>query len=280
MAKCAAVFAALFFFGTALPVLSQDVTLTSRDKSVEVSGDLLGYDGEFYRVETEYGELTVDGSGVDCAGPGCPNLTSFVAELDISGAPEIGRLLLPALIEALARHHQVITFDSAGVAQSGGTVPETLEGAADIAMGLAKAIGLDKPNVLGWSMGGMTTQILAAKYGDEIGGVILAGTTPSFAIEGTIPVSDEWLGTATKEQNTPDDMQFLFYTDTDASRAAGMASLERIGGGDPIAGAASKTTGSSGLSPMPIDVVFTIVVAPSIASDARFQSTTSTFAPK
>jgi len=148
----------------------------------------------------------------------------------------------PALIEALAHHHQVITFDSAGVAQSGGAVPETLEGAADIAMGLATAIGLDKPNVLGWSMGGMTAQILAAKYGDEIGGVILAGTTPSFAVEGTVPVSNEWLGTATKEQNTPDDMQFLFYADTDSCRAAGMASLERIGGGDANAGAASKTT--------------------------------------
>ncbi len=148
----------------------------------------------------------------------------------------------PALIEALARHHQVVTFDSVGVAQSGGDVPETLDGAADIAMGLAKAIGLDKPNVLGWSMGGMTAQILAARYGDEIGGVILAGTTPSFAIEGTIPVSNEWLGTATKEQNSPEDMQFLFYADTETSRAAGMASLERIGGGDAIAGAASKTT--------------------------------------
>ncbi|MGJ8555995.1 MAG: alpha/beta fold hydrolase [Sulfitobacter geojensis] len=148
----------------------------------------------------------------------------------------------PELIMALARTHRVITFDNAGVAASGGAVPETLEGAADIAMQFAKIIGLDKPNVLGWSMGGMTAQILAAKYGDEIGGVILAGTTPSFAIEGTVPVSNEWLGTATKEQNTPDDMQFLFYADTDTSRAAGMASLERIGGGDANGGAASKTT--------------------------------------
>ncbi len=148
----------------------------------------------------------------------------------------------PALIDALAIHHQVITFDSVGVAQSGGVVPETLEGAADIAMGLARAIGLDKPNVLGWSMGGMTAQILAAKYGKEIGGVILAGTTPSFAIEGTVPTSQEWLGVATKEQNSPEDMQFLFYTDTETSRSAGLSSLERIGQGDADTGAASKTT--------------------------------------
>lgn len=107
--KCAAVIAALFIFGSVRPAFAQDVTLTSRDGSVEVSGNLLGFDGEFYRVDTEYGELTVDGSGVDCAGPGCPNLTAFVAELDFSGAPEIGRLLLPALIEAFAAKNQLKT---------------------------------------------------------------------------------------------------------------------------------------------------------------------------
>lgn len=100
--KRAAYIAALFLFGSVQSLIAQDVTLTSRDKSVQINGTLLGFDGQFYRVETDYGELTVDGSGVDCTGPGCPNLTSFVAELDISGAPEIGRLLLPALIEAFA----------------------------------------------------------------------------------------------------------------------------------------------------------------------------------
>ncbi|PRY80178.1 pimeloyl-ACP methyl ester carboxylesterase [Yoonia maritima] len=148
----------------------------------------------------------------------------------------------PALIEALARHHQVITFDNAGVAASGGSVPETLEGAADIAMGLAKTFDLDRPHVLGWSMGGMIAQIIAAKYGDEVGGVVLAATTPSFVLEGTVPTPQEWLATATKEENTPEDMQFLFYADTEASRSAGLSSLARIGQGNATAGAASKTT--------------------------------------
>ncbi|WP_232796402.1 substrate-binding domain-containing protein [Roseovarius salinarum] len=81
---------------------AQDVTLTSRDGDVEISGDLLGFDGEFYRVETIYGELTVDGSGVLCEGPGCPNLEHYVARTTISGAPAMGRVLMPALIEAFA----------------------------------------------------------------------------------------------------------------------------------------------------------------------------------
>ncbi len=98
----AAFYAALFLLGAACMAVAQDVTLTSRDGNVEISGDLLGFDGEFYRVDTIYGELTVDGSGVLCDGPGCPNLASFVAEVTLAGAPSIGRVLMPALIEAFA----------------------------------------------------------------------------------------------------------------------------------------------------------------------------------
>ena len=97
---CAAITAALFICVTGSAVQAQDVTLTSRDGAVEISGNLLGFDGEFYRVDTIYGELTVDGSGVLCEGPGCPDLINFVAEARFSGAPVIGRMLIPALLEA------------------------------------------------------------------------------------------------------------------------------------------------------------------------------------
>ncbi len=98
----AAVFAALSLFCATVPAAANDVTLTARDGSVELNGTLLGYDGEFYRVETEYGVLTVDGSGVICDGPGCPNLGAYVAEFTISGAREMGEVLIPALIEGFA----------------------------------------------------------------------------------------------------------------------------------------------------------------------------------
>lgn len=105
----AAAFAVLFLFGTTLSIHAQDVMLTSRDSKVALSGTLLGFDGEFYRIRTEYGELTVDGSGVLCDGPGCPNLENFVAELSISGAPTLGSVVLPALIETFAQKHDYLT---------------------------------------------------------------------------------------------------------------------------------------------------------------------------
>ncbi len=99
----AVIFTALFiFFG--IPVAqAQDVTLISPDGKVEISGILLGFDGEYYRLDTIYGELTVDGSSVRCEGPGCPNLEDYIAELTLSGEASVGRVLLPALIETFAQ---------------------------------------------------------------------------------------------------------------------------------------------------------------------------------
>ncbi|MEE9387827.1 MAG: phosphate ABC transporter substrate-binding/OmpA family protein [Paracoccaceae bacterium] len=90
----------------AAPLIAQDVTLTSRDGSVEIPGTLLGYDGEFYRIRSIYGELTLDGSGVLCTGPGCPDLDTFVANIRISGSSVIGEHLIPELIQAFAKQHE------------------------------------------------------------------------------------------------------------------------------------------------------------------------------
>ncbi|MFC3613526.1 phosphate ABC transporter substrate-binding/OmpA family protein [Lutimaribacter marinistellae] len=98
----AAFIAALLSLGAVAPLSAQDITLTSRDGAVEISGTLLGFDGQFYRVDTQFGELTVDGTGVSCDGPACPSLTDFVAEIALSGSSTMAEVLLPALIEGFA----------------------------------------------------------------------------------------------------------------------------------------------------------------------------------
>lgn len=98
----AAVLVALFITGLFVPAAAQDVTLTSRDGKVSVSGILLSFDGEYFRIDSIYGALTLDGTGVTCAGVGCPNLESYVAEFSISGARSMGDVLLPALLESFA----------------------------------------------------------------------------------------------------------------------------------------------------------------------------------
>lgn len=102
-----AALAALLLLGTE-PVVAQDSYLTSRDGAISLEGDMLGFDGEFYRLRTEFGVLTVDAEGVVCEGPGCPDLIYPVADIRISGESALGELLLPVLIETFAARHALI----------------------------------------------------------------------------------------------------------------------------------------------------------------------------
>lgn len=108
----AAILATLFLVTGAR---AQDVTLTARDGSLELSGTMRAYDGAFYRVETDYGLLTLDAQGVVCAGPGCPDLTAFVAEAVIDAAPQVASGLLPALIRGHATEEGLVVKQAGGV---------------------------------------------------------------------------------------------------------------------------------------------------------------------
>ncbi|MEY8881489.1 substrate-binding domain-containing protein [Donghicola sp. XS_ASV15] len=97
----AAIFAAyLFLLGSS--VIAQDISLVSHDKAIRLDGTFLGFDGQFYRIDTPYGELTVDSSGVLCEGPACPNLTDYVADLRVAGTADLISGLWPALLQGFA----------------------------------------------------------------------------------------------------------------------------------------------------------------------------------
>lgn len=108
----AAVFAALLFHGS--PAVAQDVTLIAREGNIVLSGSLQGFDGEFYRIDTAYGRLTVDAEGVICEGPACPELTAPKATIRIVGAPDMGRRLLPGLFRAFAEARGLIYEEGTG----------------------------------------------------------------------------------------------------------------------------------------------------------------------
>ncbi|GLS86277.1 OmpA family protein [Cypionkella aquatica] len=100
----AAIIAALLPFAAA----AQDVTLTSRDGALAIAGTLQGYDGEFFRIESSYGPLTIDASGVICDGPACPDLTAPKAVIRLVGEADAGAALLPPLIAAFAKSRGLI----------------------------------------------------------------------------------------------------------------------------------------------------------------------------
>ncbi len=82
---------------------ADDVTLSSLDGAIEITGRLLSYDGEVYRIDSVYGVLAMASAAVTCAGDACPDPDAFVAELLISGERGPVADLVPRLLEAFAR---------------------------------------------------------------------------------------------------------------------------------------------------------------------------------
>lgn len=105
-AGLAALGVALCIWGTA-PAFAQDITLVAREGGIVLTGTLQGYDGEFYKISTAYGMLTVDGQGVICEGPACPELIAPKALMRVVGAPDAAALV-PALFQAFAKERGLI----------------------------------------------------------------------------------------------------------------------------------------------------------------------------
>jgi phosphate transport system substrate-binding protein len=95
----AAICAALFLAQTGL---AQDVTLTARDGGLALNGQLVSFDGAFYRIDTVYGGLTVDAEGVICDGPACPDLTAPLTQITVAGPVGPAARLLPRLFASFA----------------------------------------------------------------------------------------------------------------------------------------------------------------------------------
>jgi phosphate transport system substrate-binding protein len=91
-----------------VPLAAQDVTLIAREGGIVLSGSLQGYDGEFYRIQTSYGLLTVDGEGVICEGPACPDLVAPKALIRVVGVGDVGHSLLPGLFQAFAEQRGLL----------------------------------------------------------------------------------------------------------------------------------------------------------------------------
>lgn len=58
----------------------------------------------------------------------------------------------PRVIDGIAAHRRVITFDNRGVGGSGGKVPLTVEEMGRDAIAFIRALGLEKVDLLGFSL--------------------------------------------------------------------------------------------------------------------------------
>jgi pimeloyl-ACP methyl ester carboxylesterase len=84
----------------------------------------------------------------------------------------------PAVVNALAEGRPEIVFDNKGLGKSSGATPDSIAQTAADAESFISALGFTTVDLLGYSLGGMIAQILAAERSKLIRKVLLVGTAP------------------------------------------------------------------------------------------------------
>jgi pimeloyl-ACP methyl ester carboxylesterase len=129
----------------------------------------------------------------------------------------------PRATNGLAAQREVILFDNVGVASSTGETPSTVAAMTKDSVDFGEAIGLRKLDVLGFSLGGMIAQQLAAQHPDMFRRVILVGTGPRGG-EGMT-----FTELSAEERNDPLALLMnAFFTPSHSSQMAGRAYVERV----------------------------------------------------
>ncbi|WP_019955420.1 phosphate ABC transporter substrate-binding/OmpA family protein [Yoonia vestfoldensis] len=80
---------------------AQQVTISSKDNAVTITGELIAFDEEIYVLDTDIGQLRLSRLATNCAGDGCPQLTVSL-DLDVAVTEPQTASLLQVLVNGFA----------------------------------------------------------------------------------------------------------------------------------------------------------------------------------
>jgi pimeloyl-ACP methyl ester carboxylesterase len=96
----------------------------------------------------------------------------------------------PRLVHALAEHHKVVMFDNSGIGKTKQLPPPvSIDDLANQTSALITTLGLVRPDVLGWSLGGTVAQALAVLHPAQVRDLVLCATFPGNSKDVAPPVS-------------------------------------------------------------------------------------------
>jgi len=135
----------------------------------------------------------------------------------------------PALVDALAADRRVVPFNNIGVASTTGTTPNTVEAMAHGAIAFIEAIGFQRVDLLGFSIGSFVAQEIALIRPDLLRRVVLASAAPQGAagMHGWAP---DVIGAVGEPETKPEGYLQIFFASTDTGREAGQQVAARIFG--------------------------------------------------
>jgi pimeloyl-ACP methyl ester carboxylesterase len=131
----------------------------------------------------------------------------------------------PAVIDGLAKSSTVIVFDNKGVGSSSGKTPATITEMANDATSFIKALGYQKVDLLGFSMGGFIAQEIIETQPQLVNKLILVGTGP----QGSEGLAEIGKKLSSAGSLTPEEL-FLagLFAPSEHSRELGKQSFARI----------------------------------------------------
>jgi len=135
----------------------------------------------------------------------------------------------PALVDALAAERRVVAFDNVGVAATSGRTPSTIDAMAHDAIAFFDALGLERIDLLGFSIGSFVAQEIALIRPDLLRRLVLASAAPQGApgMHGWAP---EVIAAVGGREPNPQGYLDVFFAHTDTSRQAGQEAAGRIFG--------------------------------------------------
>ena len=134
----------------------------------------------------------------------------------------------PRVVDGIATRRRVIVFDNQGIGASEGTTPTSVEAMARDAMAFIQAFGFAQVDLLGFSLGGFISQVIAQEEPQLVRKMILAGTGPAGGTGidqvTSITIRDMVKGGLTFRH--PE--YYLFFTETPNGRNAAREFLTRL----------------------------------------------------
>jgi pimeloyl-ACP methyl ester carboxylesterase len=134
----------------------------------------------------------------------------------------------PALLDELSKNYQLILFDNRGVGLSSDTKENktTIAQMADDAAGLTKALGYQKVNILGWSMGARIGQQFLIRHPDLVNKAILCAANPGGSHQD--PAAKDVEGKLNNPNVPETEKVGLVFTNNDAGKKAASEVLARL----------------------------------------------------
>jgi pimeloyl-ACP methyl ester carboxylesterase len=132
----------------------------------------------------------------------------------------------PALTDALAAEREIILVDYPGIGSSTGEPSRTIAETARRMIAFVGALGLERVDLLGFSIGGFVAQEIALVRPTLLRRLILAATGPKGA-----PGMHGWredIAAAARGESRPENLLYIMFAHTDTSQGKGREFLARF----------------------------------------------------